>query len=200
LNSVALFKTIFSTGEREIIDNISSNGVERKKGEQRLFNRYTYLIKEAIYKYSLTYEEAVDVYSDTILSAIGKIASNDFRGQSSLKTWVYSIYHHKYVDLVRKKTTNKNSVHRASAIPDALLQVSDESRTIIQQLISKADHEILRQKLLQIGTPCKELLLYWADGYADKEITELMKYKTADVVKTTRLRCLEKLKQLYTTR
>jgi RNA polymerase sigma-70 factor (ECF subfamily) len=88
-------------------------------------------------------------------------------------------------------------VHRVSAIPDVLLQVSDEAKTIIQELISKTDHEILRQKLLQIGSACKELLLYWADGYADKEITELMNYKTADVVKTTRLRCLEKLRQLY---
>jgi RNA polymerase sigma-70 factor (ECF subfamily) len=194
---VALFKTIPPTEEREIIDSINLNGINRKKGEERLFNRYAYLIKEAIYKYSLSYEEAFDVYSDTIISAIDKISSNNFQAQSSLKTWIYSIFHHKYVDLVRKKTTNKNSVHRVSAIPDVLLQVSDEAKTIIQELISKTDHEILRQKLLQIGSACKELLLYWADGYADKEITELMNYKTADVVKTTRLRCLEKLRQLY---
>lgn len=197
---MTLFKTSSSTEEREIIDSINSNGVARKKGEERLFGLYAYLIKEAIYKYSLSYEEAVDVYSDTIISAIDKITSNNFQAQSSLKTWIYSIFHHKYVDLVRKKTTNKNSVHRASTIPDALLQVSDEAKTIIQELISKTDQEILRQKLLQIGSTCKELLLYWADGYADKEITEFMKYKTADVVKTTRLRCLEKLRQLYLAR
>lgn len=197
---MALFKTISSTEEREIIDSINSNGVARKKGEERLFNRYAYLIKEAIYKHSLSYEEAFDVYSDTIISAIDKIAGSNFQGQSSLKTWIYSIFHHKYVDLVRKKTTNKNSVHRVSVIPDALLQVSDNAKTIIQELISKTDQEILRQRLLQIGSACKELLLYWADGYADKEIIEFMNYKTADVVKTTRLRCLEKLRQLYLAR
>ena len=194
---MALFKTLSSTQEREIIDSISSNGISRKKGEECLFNRYTYLIKEAIYKYSLSYEEAFDVYSDTIISAIDKIANGKFQEQSSLKTWVYSIYHHKYVDLVRKKTTNRNSVHRVGALPDALLQVSDDAKTIIQQLISKTDHEMLKQKMLQIGAACNELLSYWADGYADKEITELMKYKSADVVKTTRLRCLDKLRQLY---
>jgi RNA polymerase sigma-70 factor (ECF subfamily) len=41
------------------------------------------------------------------------------------------------------------------------------------------------------------MLLLWADGYSDKDIAGLMEYKTPDVVKTTRLRCLEKLKQLY---
>ncbi|MGZ3923618.1 MAG: RNA polymerase sigma factor [Flavisolibacter sp.] len=197
---MTLFKTNSSSEEREIIDSISSNGINRKKGEERLFNRYTYLIQEGIYKYSLSHEEAFDVYSDTIISAIDNIANNKFQEQSSLKTWVYGIYHHKYVDLVRKKTTNKSSVYRVSDIPDALLQVSDEAKTILQQLISKTDHEVLRQKLLQIGLACKELLLYWADGYPDKEITQFMNYKTADVVKTTRLRCLEKLKQLYQAR
>ena len=37
----------------------------------------------------------------------------------------------------------------------------------------------------------------FADGYNDKEIATAMEYKTADVVKTSRLRCLDKLRQLY---
>jgi hypothetical protein len=37
------------------------------------------------------------------------------------------------------------------------------------------------------------------DGYNDKEIAEFMKYQSADVVKTTRLRCLGKLKLKLTT-
>jgi RNA polymerase sigma-70 factor (ECF subfamily) len=155
------------------------------------------LIKEAIYKYSLTYEESFDLYSDTIISAIEKIMSGSFQERSSLKTWIHSIFHNKYVDLIRKKTTNKQSVHRVVAIPEMLLQISDEARTIIQEIVLKTDHEILKQRLSQIGNSCKELLLYWADGYSDKEIVNMMNYKTSDVVKTTRLRCLEKLRQLY---
>jgi len=194
--SMNLFKTILSSDERELIDSLL-NGLERKKAEDRLFNRYAYFIKEAIYKYSLSQEEAFDLYSDSIISAIEKIVSGSFRAESSLKTWLYSIFHNKYVDLIRKRTTNKNSVHHVIEIPDVLLQFSDNARTIVQELIVKADYEVLRQKLMQIGSNCKDLLLYWADGYNDKQIAELMKYKTSDVVKTTRLRCLEKLKHLY---
>ena len=185
--------------EREIIDSIRQNGAERKKGEERLFNRYAYFIKEAVYKYSLEQEDAFDIYSDTILSAIEKIANGSFEGRSSLKTWVYSIFHNKYVDFLRKKTTNKSSIHKTLTISDLLFQVSDQAKTIVQQLVDKTDHEILRQKLKQIGDNCKQLLLFWADGYSDKEIAAFMEYKTADVVKTSRLRCLEKLRQLYRT-
>jgi len=192
-----LFKAIPPSDEYEIIDRLTRGGADRKKGEELLFTRFAYFIKDAIYKYSLSYEEAFDLYSDTIIAGIEKIVNGSFQGQSSLKTWLYSIFHNKYVDLIRKKTTNKNSVHRVVEIPDVLLQVSDEARTIIQHLIVKTDHEVLRQKLLQIGNNCKELLLFWADGYSDKEIVDVMKYKTPEVVKTTRLRCLDKLKQLY---
>ncbi len=197
--SVNFFKPFLPTDEREIIDSIHQNGTERKKGEERLFNRYAYFIKEAIHKYSLPQEQAFDLYSDTIISAIEKIADGSFQGRASLKTWLYQIFHNKYVDLLRKKTTNKNSIHRTLSISDLLFQVSDHSKTIIQQLVDKTDWELLRQRLAQIGDNCRQMLLLWADGYSDKEIAPLMEYKTSDVVKTTRLRCLEKLKQLYHT-
>jgi RNA polymerase sigma factor (sigma-70 family) len=194
---VNFFKSFLPTDEREIIDSIQQHGTERKRGEERLFNRYAYLIKEGIYKYSLLQEEAFDLYSDTIISAIEKIANGSFQGKSSLKTWLYQIFHNKYVDLLRKKSTNKSSIHRTLTISDLLFQVSDHSKTIIQELVDKTDWEVLRQRLAQIGDNCRQMLLLWADGYSDKEIAGTMEYKTSDVVKTSRLRCLEKLKQLY---
>ena len=190
-------KPTLSTDEREIIDSIAQNGVERKKGEERLFNRYAYFIKEAVYKYSVSEEDGFDLYSDTILSAIEKIANGSFQGRSSLKTWLYSIFHNKYVDLLRKKTTNKSSIHQTLSISDMLLQVSDQSKTIDQRLVDKTDWEILRDRLVQVGENCRQMLMLWADGYSDKDIAGLMEYKTSDVVKTSRLRCLEKLKLLY---
>jgi len=194
---VNFFKPFLPADERGIIDCIEQKGIERKKGEERLFNRYAYFIKEAIHKYALSQEDAFDLYSDTIISAIEKIANGSFQGRSSLKTWLYQIFHNKYVDLLRKKTTNKNSIHRTLSISDLLFQVSDRSKTIIQELVDKTDWEVLRQRLAQIGDNCRQMLLLWADGYSDKEIALSMEYKTSDVVKTSRLRCLEKLKQLY---
>lgn len=170
---------------------------ERNKGEEHLFNRYTYFIKEAVIKYSISYEEAFDLYSDSVISAIEKIRNHSFEGRSSLKTWLHSIFHHKYVDFIRRKTTNKNSVHRFQNISDAVMQFSDESRTIIQQLIINTDFEVLKKKLFELGNNCKELLLLWANDYSDNEIIGMMSYKTANVVKTTRLRCLQKLRALY---
>ena len=189
--------TFLHADEREIIDGLLETGNTRRKSEEQLFNRFAYFINEGMHKQGLLQEQAFDVYADTILSAVDKIRNGSFEGRSSLKTWIYQIFHNKCVDLIRKSTTNKNSIHRTLSISDMLTQLSDPAKSIVQRLSEQTDSELLRQKLMEIGENCKQMLMQWADGCSDKEIAQLMGYKTADVVKTSRLRCLEKLRQLY---
>jgi len=183
--------------DRDIINNLLKDGIDRKKGEEQLFSQYAYFIEQAMHKYSFPEEEAFDIYADTIIAAITRISNHSFEGRSSLKTWLFQIFHNKCVDLIRKKATNKSSVHRALSIPDMLLQMADTAKSVIQEMMEKTDRELIKQKLNEIGQTCRQLLMQWAEGYSDREIAAAMEYKTADVVKTSRLRCLEKLRQLY---
>jgi RNA polymerase sigma-70 factor (ECF subfamily) len=183
--------------DREIINYLLQQGIDRKRGEELLFSRFAYFIQQATHKYSFAEEESFNIYSDTILAAISRITDGSFEGRSSLKTWLYQIFHNKCVDLVRKKATNKGSVHRTTSIPDLLLHVADSAKSIIQEMMDRTDRELVRQKLNEIGENCRRILLQWAEGFSDKEIAVALGYKTADVVKTSRLRCLEKLRQLY---
>ena len=189
-----------SSADLDIINNLLHEGVDRRKAEELLFTRYAYFIEQGMHKYSFAEEEAFDIYSDTILSAIPKIIDRSFEGRSSLKTWLFQIFHNKCVDLIRKKTTNKSSVNKSVGIPEVLVQVADSTKTILQELMDRTDKDQIRQKLNQLGDNCKKILWQWAEGYSDKEIAVALEYKTADVVKTSRLRCLEKLRQLYNTK
>ena len=183
--------------DHEIIDNLRQNSSSKRQAEEHLFNRFIYFIREGIRKYTLTEEDAFDVYSDTILSAIEKISTGLFEGRSSLKTYLFRIFHNKCVDRIRNLTTNKNKIHRATTRPELLLQLSDSAKSIIQQMTDRSDLELLRLKLKELGDSCRKLLGFFADGYSDKEIAVAMEYKTAEVVKTSRLRCLDKLRQSY---
>jgi len=53
----------------------------------------------------------------------------------------------------------------------------------------------IKQYLEVIGEKCKEILLLFEDGYTDNQIAERLVYNNAAVAKTTRLRCLEKIKE-----
>lgn len=183
--------------EQEILDSLLLDGLTRQRAEDQLFLQFDYLIREGIKKHSLTEEESFDAYSDTILVAIEHITRRSFEQRSSLKTWIFQIFHNKCVDLIRKKTTKKSSIYLTRSIDEKLMSLSDSTRNVIEQLIRQSDHASLRDRLRQIGESCQRLLTFWAEGYADKEITAMMEYKSADVVKTSRLRCLEKLRALY---
>ncbi len=191
-----VFPTVFSEDE-EIIRQLKESKMVRRKAEEELFSRHIYFIKEGINKYSLDQEDAFNAYSDTILQAIENVSADRFEKRSSLKTYLYRIFNNKCVDLIRKKTTNKNSVHQTAPVSDMLTMISDPAKTIIQQLVEKNDIALLKAKLSEIGENCKQLLSMFAEGYNDKEIAVTMEYKSTDVVKTSRLRCLDKLRQLY---
>ncbi|MEO6818670.1 MAG: sigma-70 family RNA polymerase sigma factor [Ginsengibacter sp.] len=181
----------------ETIAFIRDNKVARRQAENQLFKKYAYLIKEGMNKYSLEQEDAFTAYSDTILQSINNITSSLFEERSSLKTYLYKIFNNKCVDLIRKKTTNKRSIHQTAPISEMMDMISDQAKNVIQQLIEKNDFDLLRARLNELGDNCKKMLLFFADGYNDKDIAVFMEYKTADVVKTSRLRCMDKLRKLY---
>lgn len=82
-------------------------------------------------------------------------------------------------------------------MPHLLVHLSDTAKSIIQQLVERSDIDLLKTKLRELGDNCRKMLGFFAEGFSDKEIAAEMDYKTAEVVKTSRMRCLEKLRQSY---
>ena len=191
--------TPLRSSDRGIIDSLELGGIERRKAEETLFTTYSYFIDQGVRQYSISRDEAFDAYSDSVLIGIRQLSDSNFEGRSSIKTWLYRIFCNKCVDLLRKKTTNKQSVYHTLPVSEMLTELSDSSKTIIQQLVQEADMELLRKRLAETGDRCRELLVRSAEGYSDRELSAELGYKSADVVKTSRLRCLEKLRQLYKT-
>jgi len=190
---------VSSNDDQQIINQLRQGGPERGKKEEELFEKYFYFIREAASRYRIAEEDAFDAYSDSVLIAITKIRQGVFEGRSSLKTYLYQIFSNKCVDFIRRKTTNKYSVYRTESISENLFQLSDVAKNIVQKLIEKADFEKLRATLDHLGQNCRDLLRLWSEDFSDKEIASELSYKTADVVKTSRLRCLERLRKLYQT-
>lgn len=190
-------KVTLLANDDEMIRVIKENNIARREAENQLFNQYSYFIKDGMKKYSLTEEDAFTAYSDTILQTLDNITGLLFEQRSSLKTYLYRIFKNKCVDLIRKKTTNKRSIYQTAPLSEMMNMIADRAKNVIQQLIDKNDFDLLKTRLNELGENCRKLLLFFADGYNDKEIALFMEYKSADVVKTSRLRCLEKLRGLY---
>lgn len=179
----------------QILEGLKGEYAKRTRYEQILYRQYAYFIDEGTRKYNLNNDDSFSAYSDTILSAIHNIVNERFDGRSSLKTYLYQIFSNKCIDLIRKNTTNKHQVHKTMPVADAMSQLPDSARTVIDGLITSELKATVRKQLDAIGEKCRKLLLMFEDGLTDKEIAAILSYNTAAVVKTTRLRCLDKLRE-----
>lgn len=180
--------------EQDIVEGIRLGGTKRQGFENKLYENYRYLIKDATYKHKLSEEDASMAYSDTILTVIEHIGSGRFEQRSSLKTYVYQIFYNKCVDALRKISTNSKM---SQSLDTVLEPLRDPQRSVIMEIIRKQDHEKLSRLLKTLGDRCQELLSRWAEGFTDKESAIEYGYSTAAVAQTTRLRCLDKLKEMY---
>jgi RNA polymerase sigma factor (sigma-70 family) len=182
--------------DREIIAGLQTGPNERASWELQFYRRYEYFIGQGCRKYRLHTDDGFSAYSDALLSAIHNIANGRFDGSSTLKTYLFKIFSNKCIDQVRKNTMNKAAVHHSVASPELLAHLPDKARSAVELLIHRNKIETLREFVQKLGEKCRELLLLFEDGFSDKDIAEKMEYNSPAVVKTTRLRCIDRLREL----
>lgn len=181
-----------------IIEDIQKGGFIRQKSENQLFTKYHYFIKESIKKHKISEDDALSAYSDTIISVINNIVNKKFEGRSELKTYIFQIFSNKCVDIIRKNSTKRvKSIESTYSFTDVSYFIPDNSPNTLQELITENDISQVKSALQKIGEKCKKMLLLWGDDYNDDEIATQLNYNSAAVARTSRLRCIEKLKELF---
>ena len=193
--SMKLFIRKTRTEESLLMTDLQAGGAQRRLAEKNLYERFMYLVQHGMRNYRISEDDSVSAYSDTILSVIDNVVGGRFEGRSSLKSYIFQIFMNKCVDVVRKKTTNRHTLYDNEMIDHLTRTLPDKARNIVQQLIEINERTSLMEKIRALGEKCRQLLLLFEDGYSDKEIAVQMEYNTPEVVKTTRLRCLEKLRE-----
>lgn len=171
-----------------------AGGTTRRQHENTLFDLYAYMVGEGVKKYGLDREDASSAYADAVMAAVDNVVNEHFAFNASLKTYLYQIFSNKCVDLTRKKTTNKSKVHQYLWIDE--MPLPDESRNILKKLMDSDLLDAVKKKIELLGEKCKEMLALWGDGYSDQEVSVMLDYKSEAVTKTSRLRCLHKLREL----
>jgi RNA polymerase sigma factor (sigma-70 family) len=190
----------FSRGnlsDEAIIKGILGDGILQRTTENRLYEQFFYFIKDATYKHQLSEDEAASIYTDTILAFLENVRNHKFEGKSAIKTYLFQIFSNKCVDFLRKTSTNKMSVHETQPMEDFILSMPDDTKNILQKLIAENDVTLLKDKINLLGDKCQQMLMAWGEGFSDNKIAEDLGYQSANVAKVSRLRCLEKLKELY---
>ena len=183
--------------DADLVEAIRPGSPDKRRAENTLYKQFAYLIKEGAWKHKLTRDETSVAYSDTILTVIESIEKGRYEASASLKTYVYQIFNNKCVDLIRRNSTNKAAVHRGASLDEYVYEIPDDTRGVIEKLMQSYDYSLLYQRIKQLGDKCREMIRLWSEGTSDQLIAGALGYQSADVVKTSRLRCLDRLRALY---
>ena len=144
-------------------------------------------------RYKLDHDDLVDIYQEAFL-ALRKRALEGKLNQvrSSMKTYLFSIGKYMIFDKLKadKKTVQFESVLHIAGEQMEEIEVNDAPPLSREQ-------ELLRKHFQQLENSCRQLLtLFYYRGLSLNEIANLKGYKSADVVKASKSRCLRTLREL----
>ena len=174
---------------------------EQQKGEsfvQRLLEKLFHTYYKDIYRYlySLTRDTSLseDLTSEVFLEVVKSIAA--FRGEADIKTWLFSIARHKWVDYLRKK-------NRQVQI-EVLSELVGEERTVGSDAFDSKNPEtqFLEKEMLQrVYTLLEEepertrnIVKLRMEGYSFYEIGKSQKISESSA-RVIYFRVKEKIKQ-----
>ncbi len=153
-----------------------------------IYEQYADMISAFIMKNNGTYQDAEDIFQETVVAFIEVVRSDKFRGESTIKTFLVSIARNRWMNELNKR-------ERTGYREQVFENVRDDKESDISSLI--ADREIqqqFREVLGRLGEHCKKILmLFYYENLSMKEIVAHVPYENEQVVRNKKYKCLQQL-------
>lgn len=164
-----------------------------ERGLQYVFEQSSrYCVRTLIKKTGCDMADAEDIFMDAILIFRENVLAGKLKYLSNLRTYLFGICWNVWRDLNRSRSKWRNEQNEIER--QVYLLVGQEDRPFAWE-----DQEEMRQQvqlvshaLNQLSDKCRELLNYvYIEQRPQKEIANLMKFASPNVVKVTRHRCYQ---------
>lgn len=137
--------------------------------------------------------DAEDVLQEVIVSFIEIVKAGKFRGDSSIKTFLYSLNRNIWLNELKKRgraQVREMNYEKSRSTEDAdaaTLIAGRESRKQIMEMVER------------LGESCQKILLaFYFENLSMKEILETTDFENEQVVRNKKYKCLKSLEQLLT--
>ena len=163
---------------------------------QRLLEKLFQTYYKEIYRYlySLTHDASLseDLTSDVFLEVVKSIAI--FRGESDIKTWMFSIARHKWIDYLRKKNRQVKTEVLTELIGESQTLGADNQKSTEDRYLDKELLERLEELLLQEPERTRKIVKLRMEGYSFYEIGKCQNISESSA-RVIYFRAKEKLRQ-----
>lgn len=143
-------------------------------------------------KYLINQDAAIDVYQESFTIFFEKVKAgrlDDFNGD--IKAYVFGIGKNKMMQ--QRDQAAKDHRHAIYLSEHLQFIAQDEVRSSVFENAA----EISKNLMAQMGEPCKSILqAFYFYNLTMEQIAEKFSYKTEGVARTTKKRCMQKIKEL----
>lgn len=150
--------------------------------EEALKNKIIYFVKQN----SGNFEDGQDMFHEGIIVLDRNIRQDKFKGESSIKGYLFSICRFLWMNQIRKKS--KITFTEDNSRLDSVAEETPESK-----LFSSEQKDILSQLMSQLGDRCQKILELWKLSYSMDEIAEKLNFSSAAMARKNKYRCHKSL-------
>jgi len=135
--------------------------------------------------------DADDLFQDSLVALIDAVRQERFRGESSLKTYLFSIGRHLWLNELKRRG-------RAHVREEKFEKSRDSSDQAQEEQLVKAEEKLLLQKVVaKLGDGCQQiLLLFYYENLSMKEILVQTHYENEQVLRNKKYKCMKELERM----
>ena len=138
-----------------------------------------------------SHQDAEDIFQEVLVSFIELVKLDKFRGDSSVKTFLFSLNRNIWLNELKRKgraqaREMKYEKGKDDQAPDTAIVIAGrESRRQLMEIVAR------------LGEGCKKILLaFYYENLSMKEILAQTDYESEQVVRNKKYKCLKQLEQM----
>ena len=159
---------------------------------KHLYEKYFYVLSSYIEQNQGSREDAEDIFQEVVLTFIDLVRKNKFRGESSVKTFLFAVNRNIWLNELKKrgrqlKRNEKFSVEQPDAEPGVEKMINNrEARKQVFNIIES------------LGEVCKKILLaFYYENLPISEILTRLDYQNEQVVRNKKAKCMKSLEEKF---
>lgn len=166
-------------------------GTQFNEAIKQIYGLYFESLADYVMNNNGTFQDAEDVFQEAVLAFADLVQRDKFRGESSVKTFLFSLNRHIWLNELKKRG---RSLEREKKYEDKReLPITD-----VNALLAEKE---LREELInlvgQLGENCRKILtMFYYDNLPIKKILESLEYENEQVVRNKKQKCLQQLQKM----
>lgn len=157
-----------------------------------LYQEYYGLLEYYVMNNKGSQDDAADVIQETIVAFIEITEQNKFRGDASIKSFLYSITRNLWLAELRKRNSSDNRNRIFEMAKD-----TTEKETV-QHLVQREQFNFIVQIFDRLGDKCKQLLMlvYFENMSMNDILPQMEDYENEQVLRNKKYKCMKQLENM----